>query len=846
MMSKTGLPIDEAIPRIREALSREGIAVVSAPPGAGKTTVVPLAMLGEPWMGGRRLVMLEPRRLAARAAAGRMASLLGEDVGQTVGYRTRRDSRVGPSTRIEVVTEGILTRRLQDDQALEGISCVIFDEFHERSLQADLGLALCLEARSLLRDDLRLLVMSATLDTDAVSSLLGGAPVIRTEGRSHPVAVRYMESARPGPQRQEGPTGPGFISTVTAAVLGALRDEAGSVLVFLPGAGEIRRVEAALRDRALPPGVDLAPLYGDLSKEEQDAAIRPAPSGRRKVVLATSIAETSITIDGVSVVIDSGLRRVPRFSPSTGMGTLETVRVTRDSAEQRKGRAGRTGPGACLRLWTEAENAALRDRATPEMLEADLAPLALELALWGAPDPAGLRWLDRPPEAAFSQAMDVLGRIKAIDSNGKATAHGRQIAALPLHPRLGHMVVSAAGLGLGPLACAIAALLEEKDMFKAGPAEKDPDIRGRLDALYGRGPAGQAVDRAVCERVRAAASELERRLGVKGHRIDPERAGMLLALAYPDRIGKRREGAPGRYLLSGGRGAHLRAPGHLSEAEYIVAASLDSGDKEARVFLAAPVEKAELERDFADAIEVVEAVEWDDSIRGVAARRERRLWSLVLDYERLGEPQAGEVRKVFIEGIRRHGLSALPWDSATEALRARINFLGRLAAQTGVAFPELTDALLLERLDEWLGPFVEGMTRLDHLKRLDLRAALTSMLNWEERKALDDMAPTHMTVPTGSRIRVDYGAERPVLAVRIQEMFGLSKTPAVAGGRVPLVVHLLSPAGRPLQVTDDLAGFWARSYEMVKKEMKGRYPKHHWPDNPLEAEPTRRAKRRGQ
>lgn len=845
MILKTGLPIEEVIPQVCHALSIERRAVVQAPPGAGKTTIIPLALMDEPWLEGRRVIMLEPRRLAARAAAMRMASLLGEDAGKTVGYRTRLDSRVGPSTRIEVVTEGILTRYLQDDPSLEGAGCVIFDEFHERSLNADLGLALCIESRSILRDDLRLLVMSATLDGNEVSALLEGAPIIRSEGRIYPVEVRYRPEERPTGGRASL-TGPAFISSVVAAVLSALKEESGSILVFLPGSAEIRRVESRLREKTLPDDTDLVPLYGELSREAQDFAIRPSTPGMRKVVLATSIAETSLTIDGVRVVIDSGLKRVPRFSPSTGMGSLETIRVTRDSSEQRKGRAGRTEPGVCMRLWTEAENNGLRDKATPEIMEADLASLALDLAVWGVQDRGSLKWLDEPPAASFEQATDVLKRLGAIDAEGKATRHGREIARLPLHPRLGHMVVKGKELGLGGLACVVAALLEERDIFKAGPDERDSDMRTRIDAVLGRGSHKGTLDRALVERVKAAARQLEKRLNIKSQPMEADRAGMLLALAYPDRIGKKREGSVGRFLLANGRGAHFRGPEPLSTREYIVAPSLDGADRDSVIYLAAPVEEAELERDFADEIEEIEFVEWDEAVKGVSARRQRKLWSLVLTDAHLAEPPAEKVLKAFVEGIRKSGLGVLPWDKASEGLRERVNFLNRVSEQTGVSVPGLSDSFLIENLEEWLGPFAAGMTRLEHLKRLDLKAALLSMLDWEKQKALEKLAPTHITVPTGSRIAIDYSQERPALAVRLQEMFGLAKTPSVAGGKVPLVVQLLSPAGRPVQVTDDLAGFWDRSYEMVKKEMKGRYPKHHWPDNPLEAEPTRRAKRRGE
>ena len=845
MLLKTGLPIEEVIPDVVRALSEEGRAVVQAPPGAGKTTIIPLALLDEPWLEGCRIIMLEPRRLAARASAMRMASLLGEEAGGTVGFRTRFDSRVGPDTKIEVVTEGILTRYLQDDPALQKAGCVIFDEFHERSLSADLGLALCIESRAIFRDDLRVLVMSATLDVAGVAALLDGAPIIKSEGRAYPVEVRYRQEERPTGARAESVTGPAFISRVAGAVLSALKEEAGSILVFLPGSSEIRRVESRLREKSLPADTDIVALYGELSREAQNAAIRPSSPGRRKVVLATSIAETSLTIDGVRVVIDSGLKRVPRFSPSTGMGSLETIRVSKDSAEQRKGRAGRFEPGVCVRLWTEAENGALRDKATPEIMEADLASLALDLAVWGA-ERGGLKWLDAPPSASFDQATDVLARLGALDSEGKATNHGRELARLPLHPRLGHMVVKGRELGMGALACVIAALLEERDIFKMRADEKDSDIRPRIDAVLGRGALKNTLDRAIVERVRSSARQIEKRLNIKDQTIEVDRAGMLLALAYPDRIGRKREGTVGRFLLANGSGARFRWPEPLATQEYIVAPSLDGAERESSIYLAAPVEEAELERDFADDIEDIELVAWDESIKGVSARKQKKLWSLVLMDSRLAEPPPEKVLKAFIEGIRKSGLGALPWDKASEGLRERVNFLSRVSAQTGVQFPALTDDFLLDKLDEWLGPFVAGMTRLEHLKRLDLRGALLAQLDREQLRALEKLAPTHITVPTGSRVPVDYSGDKPALGVRLQEMFGLAQTPSIAGGKIPLVIHLLSPAGRPLQVTDDLAGFWARSYELVKKEMKGRYPRHHWPDNPMEAEPTRRAKRKGE
>lgn len=851
MRNTSGLPIEDMIPDIRRALSEESSAVIEAPPGAGKTTIVPLALLDEPWLSGGRIIMLEPRRLAARAAAMRMSELLGEATGSTVGYRTRLDTLTGPSTKIEVVTEGVLTRVLQDDPSLEGVGCVIFDEYHERSVNADLGLALALESRSVLREDLRIVVMSATLDGREVSDLLGGAPVVRSYGRTFPVTVRYAH--RPA-ARGEGLCGQSFISGVTGAVLAALREEEGGVLVFLPGSGEIRRVEAALKEKDLPPEVQVAALYGDLSKETQDRAIRPAPAGNRKVVLATSIAETSLTIEGVRVVIDGGLKRVQRFSPSTGMSRLETVRVTRDSADQRSGRAGRTCPGVSIRLWPESETASLRDKSTPEIMEADLTPLAMELALRGIVDPAELKWLDPPPAGAMSHARDVLVRLEAVDSAGRATAHGRRMGRLSLHPRLAHMVIKGIELGQGSLACHLSALLTERDFFRPPPsgAPKDPDIRHRIEALIGgRGVRNDSpvsgYDTGLCERIKTVARKLMKVTAVRDSAVEAGDSGLLLAFAYPDRIAKKRPGNGGRYLLSNGRGAYLKDPAPLSSDEYIVAASLDGGEKDSAIFLAAPVSLAALEKHFSTEIRDTRTVEWDQATKGVVAVRKRTLWGLVLSEARIENPGHEEVLESLISGIRLNGLGSLPWDKRSGSLMARIRLLDRLRKEKDLGSPEFSrdfsDEVLLEGLSEWLGPWLEGMTRLEHLKRLDMNAVLTGMLTWEERQALERLVPTHITVPSGSRIPVDYSGARPVLAVRIQEIFGLEKTPAIAGGRLPVLLHLLSPAGRPVQVTEDLAGFWAAGYGLVKKELKGRYPKHHWPDDPVRAEPSRGIKR---
>lgn len=841
LIKKADLPINEAIPGLLEALRMGRNAVLEAPPGAGKTTIAPLALLGEDWLAARRIIMLEPRRLSARAAAARMAELLGEDAGETVGFRTRLDSAVGPNTRIEVITEGILTRFLQADPALEGTGIVIFDEFHERSIHADLGLALALESQSVFREDLRLLVMSATLDGKEVSTLLGGAPIIRSIGRAYPVDVRYEAPSRPGrpafdPIRE-------IVSKTAAAAYMAVKEETGSVLVFLPGAGEIKRVEAELREKGLPDSIDLVPLYGELKKEAQDQAIRPPAPGRRKVVLATSIAETSITIEGVSTVIDSGLKRVSRFSPATGMSGLETIRVTKDSADQRCGRAGRLGPGVCMRLWTEAENKSLLEKSAPEILEADLAPLALDLALWGVADPAELRWLDPPPEAALSQAKDLLAHLGALDSNGKITAHGKELSRLPLHPRLGHMVLKGNSMGLGSLACHLSAFLTERDFIKTEAGRKDPDIRHRLDYLLGHAPFSRdGIDRTIFERVRRAAKQMLKDVMAGAGRDGVEMTGVLLAFAYPDRIGRRRAAGEGRYLLSNGRGAFL-ANAALRD-EYLVAASLDHGDKESRVFLAAPISEAHLYEYFGSRIERMDIVEWDQQQGSVKAERQERLWELVLSSSPLKDAPKASVIDALLYGIKTNGLQVLPWDKKSDALRARVNFLNRVSTRTGASFPEMADEKLVESLKDWLGQWIDGMTRLEHLKRLDMSDVLLGMLTWDDRKRIEKLAPTHIEVPTGSRIAIDYSGSRPSLSVRLQEMFGLAKTPAVADGRVPLVINLLSPAGRPVQVTEDLAGFWASSYQLVRKEMKGRYPKHYWPEDPMQAEPTKGVRRK--
>ena len=814
------LPVEPSLPGLLSVLAAGPNAVLVAPPGAGKTTRVPLALLGESWLGDRVVVVLEPRRLAARAAARRMAAMLGEEVGETVGYRVHLDSRVGPKTRIEVVTEGVLTRRLLGDPELAGVGAVLFDEFHERSLNGDLGLALALEAQAALRADLRLLVMSATIDGAAVARLLGDAPVIESLGRSYPVETRYLgDIAMPEVE-----------AATAAAIRRAFDEEPGSILAFLPGEREIRRVADRLGD--LGAATTVHPLYGALPAGEQDEAIRPAAAGRRKVVLATSIAETSLTIEGVRVVVDAGLARVSRFDPGTGMSRLATVRAGRASADQRRGRAGRTEPGICYRLWSRAAERALVPALPAEILVADLAPLALDLAVWGTADPTTLAWLDPPPTAAMAQALALLGDLGALDRAGRITRHGRRMADLPLHPRLAHMVLAAAERGSGGRACEVAALLAERDVLIA--AARDPDLRRRFDALHGA--ADPLAHRGRIAEARQAAAAWRRRLKL----ADGEGTlsiGALVALAHPGRVAQRR-GGPGQFRLMNGRGAAVAPEDPLAREPYLAIADLDDTGRDARIFLAAPIDLADVEALFADRIETTDEVAWDERTEAVAAVRQTRLGALVLAEQRLETAGADARSLAMLAGIRAMGLDALPWTPGLRGFQARNRFLHRLDP----AWPDFSDDALLADLEAWLAPFLGGAARRAHLARLDLAAALAARLDWSRQKKLDALAPTHLEVPSGSRIALDYGTDPPVLAVKLQEMFGQLDTPRVGGGAVAVVVHLLSPAGRPLQVTQDLGNFWRTGYAAVRSELRGRYPKHPWPEDPVTAPPTRRTK----
>jgi len=836
---------------LRAAFSRHRDAVLQAPTGAGKSTLVPLALLHERFAHGRKILMLEPRRLAARAVAARMASLLGERIGDTVGYRMRLDTRVSRATRIEVVTEGVLTRLLQEDPALEQVACLIFDEYHERSLAADLGLALALDARRELGAAFRVLVMSATLDGERVAALLGDAEVVSVPGRAFPVQLQYLGRALP---LLPGAAADSIERVVASGVRRALDESAGDVLVFLPGAGEIRRVETLLLAAQLPASVQVLALYGDMSAAAQDAVLAPATAGSRKVVLATNIAETSLTIPGVTAVVDSGLVRRSHFDPATGMSRLEVARISRAASDQRAGRAGRVAPGICYRLWSEGAHAGLAAATTPEILEADLAPLALELARWGSDDAAQLQWLDAPPAATLQQARELLLRLEALNAQGRLTAVGRDMARLPVHPRLAHMLLAARGLDAVPLAAQIAALLSERDVLRRGPrgAAHDPDIRSRLELLRGESPAGDSSSN-LLERVRRAAQALATAVralpGAAAAARKPappmQLAGALLALAFPDRIGQRREGSDGRYLLANGRGAAFAGTVSLAREEFIVAVELDDREREARIDLAAPLTRELLEQLFAARIVTEERFGWDDRAAAVLARRVRRFDALLL--EDAQRPAADDARAVaaMLEGVRQLGIEALPWDAHSRALQARMQFVRGLQRGDLADWPDSDNAALTASLAQWLGPHLAGITRREQLARVPLSDALHGRLSSAQQRSLETLAPRTLSVPSGSRISIDYSdANAPCISVRLQEVFGLMETPRVAGGAVPVTFKLLSPAQRPVQITRDLAGFWRSSYLAVRKDMRGRYPKHHWPDDPLQAQPMRGARRK--
>ena len=805
------LPIHAVLEPLKAALSTGNVAVLAAPPGAGKTTVVPLALLGESWLDEGRVLVLEPRRLAARAAAERMASSLGEQAGDTVGYRTRLQSRIGPRTRIEVITEGVFTRMILDDPGLEGVGAVLFDEFHERSLDADLGLALARESQALLREDLRLLVMSATLDIAGVSGLLGGAPVIEAEGRMFPVETLYL--GRNAAERIE--------DAAARAVRLALGEQKGSVLVFLPGQGEIHRTAQRLKEAVRDPSVDITPLYGALDARDQDRAIRPAEPGRRKVVLATSVAETSLTIEGVRVVIDGGLSRVPRFEASSGLTRLATVRVSRSSAEQRRGRAGRVEPGVCYRLWDEATTRGLVPHQRPEILEADLTAFALDLARWGSRTTEALALLDQPPVGAFAEARKVLQRLDALDADGGLTPHGRRLTRMPLPPRLAHMVAVASDLGDASLGARMAAVLSEP-----GLGGNDVDLRERLREM--------ARDRS--QRARDALKLADRWAraagGGQGGEADP---GTLLAEAFPERVAKAR-GKPGEVLLASGRGAFVEPTDLLAREPWLAVAELGGGDARDRIRLAVPVDPAALER----RLEAEDRLTREPSGR-MTLRRVRRIGAIVVDEKIVGAPDRAAITAALKGEVERAGLADLKWGERAAGLRARLAFLGGLDA----GWPDVSDAGLLASREIWLWPLLETVQSVDAIADGALEAGLKTLVAWDRQRALDELAPARLQTPLGSAA-IDYAAHGgPRVDIRVQELFGVTAHPTVGGGRIPLTLALLSPARRPVQVTKDLPGFWAGSWATVRAEMRGRYPRHPWPEDPTKAEATSRARPRG-
>jgi ATP-dependent helicase HrpB len=817
MPSLPELPVSHALPEIGRALADHRRAVLSAPPGAGKTTLVPLYLLDQPWRGDGRIILLEPRRLAARAAASRMASLLGEQVGGTVGYRMRLDNRISARTRIEVVTEGVFARMILDDPELHGIAAVIFDEFHERSLDADFGLALALDVQGALRDDLRLLVMSATLDVERVAALLDHPPLIESLGRGFPIDIRYQD--RPGGERIE--------DAVTRAIVDSHARETGSILAFLPGQAEIRRTAERLEGRFGPETL-IAPLYGNLTQNEQDAAIKPAAAGTRKIVLATSIAETSITIDGVRIVIDSGLQRLPVFEASTGITRLETVRVSRASADQRAGRAGRTEPGIALRLWHQGQTAALPAFTPPQILSTDLSGLVLDLAHWGVQDPASLAFVDQPPETTLAEARALLKDLGALDRNGTLTERGRTMRDLALPPRLAAMAVSAGESGHAKEAALLSVLMTEQ-----GLGGSSIDLEERL--RHFKTERGERAE---------ASRRLARRLAEGLDRVSastPPTAGQLLLHAYPDRVALQR-GARGRYVMANGRGAELNETERLAGSQMLVIADLTGRAAQARILAAAEISRADVEAELPDAIESGSQTYFDLQSRQVRARRATRLGAILFDETPLPRPSGEAVARALADGVRQLGVTALPFSKDAQQLRDRIGFLQRTI---GDPWPDMSDTGLIARLDDWFTPFQTGARGFSDISAGSLSNGLMALVPHELQRDLSRLAPTHFEAPTGQRHPIQYDGEEPLLTIRVQELFGLKTHPAIGGGRLPLVLELTSPAHRPIQTTRDLPGFWTGSWKDVRAEMRGRYPRHPWPERPEEALPTTRVKPRG-
>lgn len=836
------LPIHQVIAQIISTLNTSNRLVLQAPPGAGKTTAVPISLLDEAWLEGRQIIMLEPRRLAARNAAARMAELLGEKVGETVGYQIRADRCVGKKTKIIVVTEGILTRMLQGDNALESTALVIFDEFHERNLHGDLALALSLQSQELLRDDLKIMVMSATLNTEAISNLLDDAPVITSEGRSFPVENVYLDNKTPHPSPMQ-------LTSVISKIVGeVIRSDSGSILIFLPGVREIKNVESKLLEILKDKSITIAPLYGDMSKQAQDAAIRPSKEGKRKVVLATNIAETSLTIEGITVVIDSGLQRVSTFNSGSGMNRLHTLAISQDSATQRSGRAGRLSPGKCYRLWHEHRQ--LSRHSAPEILTSDLTPMMLELANWGVDDVDELGWLDLPATSAVQHARELLRELGALQGT-TITEHGKAMLALGTHPRLAHMILRASSLGYGETACLIAALLSEKEIF-TGSARHAADLSQRMAALQEH-HSGSHIDRGACKRVLTTASGFCKKLKTSGsaQKNNADMVGVLLGFAYPDRIAKCRDVKNSRYILSGGKGAKLNMEDELFGEPYLVIADLDVAQTDARVYSAASISEAQIEEYFSELITKERLTRWNDETERVEAREITKLGAITLDEQPVQNIDNADLAIALLGAIKEKGLDALTWSKEALGLRQRVDFLNYSkennpnAAKIIGELPDFSDTWLLEHLETWLLPHLEGVKSFKACHKLNTYPMLLSMLTWDQQQHIDTLAPSRLKVPSGSNIVLNYeNPASPVLAVRLQELFGMLETPLLINGTVTMTVELLSPAHRPMQVTKDLKSFWENTYEEVKKELRGKYKKHYWPDDPLTAQATSKTKKR--
>ncbi len=869
------LPVSQVIPEIKDQLSQNNRLILQAPPGAGKTTLVPLALLDQPWLKNKKIIMLEPRRLATRSSAARMAQLLGEKVGETVGYQIRQDKCISKKTRILVVTEGILTRKLQADPELEGVALVIFDEYHERNINADLSLAFCLQSQELLNEDLKILVMSATLNTQALISLLD-APLVSSQGRSFPVDIIYQQEnstmSHCFPLNQHYLT-----SNVVQKTLEAVNRHEGNLLIFLPGVQEIKRVERELLNALFQKPILISPLYGDLSKQKQDQAISTPPTGQRKIVLATNIAETSLTIDGINVVIDSGLQKESSFSPASGMNSLQTTMIAQDSATQRSGRAGRLSAGTCYRLWCQSQQKRLVSHQKAEILRSDLAPVILELAQWGIQDADELCWLDQPPPGATAQAKNLLFKLQAIDDQGRITAHGTKILSLGIHPRLAHMLLKTQLIGHESLSCLLAALLTEKDIL-VGQKTSDLTFRVMIMQEFIQNPSrdNKQINKQQCKQILKTTREFEQRLArIIGNKtvrkkdkqnsnhylFEQSMTGVLLGFAYPDRIAKLRNSSGNnqhqRYVLSNNKGAFFSHYDALDNEPFLVIPSLNEQTnkqlKEARIFLASSITQAQLEDYFADIIHDSNDLTWNKKLQKVDCYNRKMLGNLVLNEQKNTTISAVHLQPTLLSGIHSLGLNSLPWSRQADNLKQRVEFI-RYQKQNNISckqllsqvdLPDFSDVFLLDNLDKWLQPHLSNETSIKKLQELDLKQILSANINWQTMQLIDELAPEKIQVPSGSQITIDYSdSTSPVLAVRLQELFGLQKTPAVLRNSYPLLLHLLSPASRPMQVTHDLASFWKNTYGDVKKELRGKYKKHYWPDDPLQAQATNRVKPR--